>query len=427
MLQNLQVIRLFSLIFFSLNLFIRLISLFYISDLKSFKNNQEYNLLNWAHLLILPLFFFLSEYLMTAYQQRVKRTVVWTRVFTLIFGIYLVMSGMLTSFIAMHNPRSNLTFYMVSLIITSTMLVFEVQEVLILIAFIETAFYSLLKFTQTIDANFIYNQFASIALLTMFYFICWYTYAYKIRNFLQLAQIEQNNAELQKAGNFKSEVLGMVAHDLRNPIAAIESIASLMQMDEVDEETEENLTMIKASCIKAREIVNELLEAARDESDSELMTTRVNVNSLLEGLVKEWKNHSISNEITFFTDVRNVYAKINTEKFHRVMDNLISNAIKFSNDHSKIEVFLKANKQQVLIEVKDFGVGIPQHLLPYIFDRFSKSGREGLRGERSTGLGLNIARRIVEKHGGTMEATSEENRGSVFHICLPNADASFTN
>jgi signal transduction histidine kinase len=114
-----------------------------------------------------------------------------------------------------------------------------------------------------------------------------------------------------------------------------------------------------------------------------------------------------------------VYAHINTEKFHRVIDNLISNAIKFSKENDKIEVRLRQTNHNVLIEVKDYGLGIPKDMLPHVFDRFSKAGRKGVRGEQSTGLGLSIVRQIVEKHNGTIEVESMEKQGSTFRIELP--------
>lgn len=72
-----------------------------------------------------------------------------------------------------------------------------------------------------------------------------------------------------------------------------------------------------------------------------------------------------------------------------------------------------------IIEVKDRGVGIPQEMLPHLFDRFSKAGRPGIRGEQSTGLGLSIVKQIIERHKGTIEVTSTEKQGATFRIKLP--------
>jgi signal transduction histidine kinase len=101
------------------------------------------------------------------------------------------------------------------------------------------------------------------------------------------------------------------------------------------------------------------------------------------------------------------------------MDNLISNAIKFSGDGNRIELSLKQVNRECIIEVKDFGLGIPEGMLPYVFDRFSKAGRKGVRGEDSIGMGLNIARQIINKHGGDISVESTENEGTTFTIVLP--------
>ena len=102
------------------------------------------------------------------------------------------------------------------------------------------------------------------------------------------------------------------------------------------------------------------------------------------------------------------------------MDNLISNAIKFSGD-SNVEISLQALNSQVIINVKDFGMGIPNDLLPFVFDRFSKASRKGIRGEESVGLGLSIVRQIIKKQGGEIEVDSVEKHGTTFTIKLPSA------
>lgn len=98
------------------------------------------------------------------------------------------------------------------------------------------------------------------------------------------------------------------------------------------------------------------------------------------------------------------------------MDNLISNAIKFSGESDHIEITLRDVNEQIFIDVKDFGMGIPENLLPYIFDRFSRASRRGIRGEESVGLGLSIVKQIVNKHGGDIEVHSTEKEGTTFTI-----------
>lgn len=106
------------------------------------------------------------------------------------------------------------------------------------------------------------------------------------------------------------------------------------------------------------------------------------------------------------------------------MDNLISNALKFSGENNHIEISLSTSDINIFICVKDFGIGIPQEHLPHIFDRFSKARRAGLRGETPVGLGLSIVHQIVKKHRGEIEVESLENGGTTFTITLPKTAAS---
>ena len=319
------------------------------------------------------------------------------RFFGISYGVFFLVCGMLTSFIAMHNPHNSLTVFLATLIIVSIILVYEAPEVIVLVIIVQLAFYQMLRLYGVSGTEFFNNMIACFAMLIGFVFLCRYIYLYKANNFEQFLKIEEINAELVRAGTFKNEILGMVAHDLRNPIGAIESLASLIEMENTDKDTAENLEMIKASCIKAKEIVNDLLDAAREETDEELVTNICNVKALLENLIREWKSQSLNNEIRLDTNSGNITANLNTIKINRVLDNLISNAIKFSEANGLIEVKLRENGSRFLIEVCDFGIGIPPDLLPFIFERFSKSSRSGLRGEKSVGLGLSISKRIVEK------------------------------
>ena len=77
------------------------------------------------------------------------------------------------------------------------------------------------------------------------------------------------------------------------------------------------------------------------------------------------------------------------------------------------------NNNNAIIEVRDHGLGIPKELIPHLFDRFSKAGRTGLRGEQSTGLGLSIVKQIIERHKGNISVSSIENQGSIFRISIP--------
>ena len=418
-LQNLKAIQVACVIFFILNVVLRLFYSFTPDSLSKASNFPEFNYSNWAYLLITPVFYFTDARLLTVYAKKKKVTGMMT-VFVIMFAVYLLFSGILSSFIAMYNPRDNLTMYLVALITVSVICVFEYEDSIMLTIVTELLFTIILFCCEADPTEVIYNQLTSIVLLTGFYFISRYVYSYKASHFMQMNEIRLKNIEIEKASDFKNDVLGIVAHDLRNPIAAIESVAMIMELDDLDEETQDNLGMIKTSCSKAFSIVNDLLEVAKNESDRAFETKLVNIYDLLKSNISGWKNTGTAqNNIILTATDKTLQAHINTDKFNRVLDNLISNALKFSKEHDKLDVTLEKENNWGLIKVRDYGLGIPKEMLPHIFERFTKAGRSGLKGETSTGLGLSIARQIIEKHGGKIDVASEEGKGSTFSIRMP--------
>jgi two-component system sensor histidine kinase VicK len=278
------------------------------------------------------------------------------------------------------------------------MFVFEYHETIVLLISIELLFTMMLFHAQVGPTEMTHNQMISAILLAGFYLTSRYFFSYKASYYGQIVEIRQKNHEIEKANTFKNQVLGTVAHDLRNPIAAVESLAMMMELEDIDEDTQENLTMMRESCVKARTIIDDLLDAARNENMNALDTTRTELNKCLQDIVTTWTIRQ--SNIVFISDAKAVYAMINHEKFPRVMDNLISNALKFSKETDNVEVHLSRYKNDIVIAVKDHGLGIPKDMIPNLFERFSGAGRTGLRGEQSTGIGLSIVKDIVESHDG---------------------------
>lgn len=417
--QNLVAIRGASMIFLLLNVIIRILYLIFPVSLTKAQNFPEFNFSNWVFIIITPFFLIASNLFIVGFKSHKKATTGMS-LLVFLFALYIIVCGMYSSFIATSDPSNALTLYLVALSLISVIVVFEYYETVLLLIAVEIFFTSLLFYSQTPATDMLYNQLISAILLSGFYFISRYFFTYKTNYYLQVIEIREKNSEIEKAGEFKNQVLGMVAHDLRNPIAAVESIAMIMELDEIDEETQDNINMMKASCVKARSIIDDLLEAAQNENIAVFETRNTDLNQWLNGIVNEWKlqqGHRVN--VLFNSSAGAINALINHEKFHRVIDNLISNAVKFSKDRDIIDVRLSRQNDLIFIDVQDYGLGIPAAMLPEIFNRFSKAGRTGLRGEKSTGLGLSIVRQIIEKHKGTISVTSTEGQGSTFRITLP--------
>ena len=126
-------------------------------------------------------------------------------------------------------------------------------------------------------------------------------------------------------------------------------------------------------------------------------------------------------EVTFYLSPKSERGnvKISKEKFSRVIENLFSNALKFSRNGDTVTLSVKTSENNVIISVADTGIGIPSELHDKIFDQYTKAGRQGTAGEKTIGLGMSIAKKLVEQHHGTLWFESEPEKGTTFYIKLP--------
>lgn len=241
-----------------------------------------------------------------------------------------------------------------------------------------------------------------------------------LNHYIQVQQIEEKNELLEQAALAKTDILSIVAHDLRNPLSNIEMLVSMSLNDDLPaEENREHLNLILSSCRSSRTIINDLIEFARDNDSQTMQTQKAIMQDFLTGIYLEWKQHlSSSRSLLLTMEDKPISAHINPEKLRRVIDNLISNAVKFTHQNGKIRIELHHVNGLAKISINDDGVGIPKNLMPYIFDRFSRAGRSGLHGETSIGLGLSITKKIVTQHKGTIQASNNE-RGTTFSVELP--------
>lgn len=407
---------------FLINIALRLFVVIGKVPVQTINNIQEYDSANWISLTISPLFYFGSVYLIKNF-ERSRKSIIIAHGFALAFCLFLMITTMRSTFFVMHNPRNTFVMYFMGMIVTAVFFTLEYYETLFLVTVTGICFAAILPYYQSEFNELLMNNLGSIILLIVFFTTSRYAYSYRVDNFLKLKFIEEKNLEIENASVIKNEILGIVAHDLRNPLAAIKTIAMIMEDDKkLDADNQDNLKMIKSACDKAASIINDLLETANNEI-SEFDIESTELNQFLQKVVDDWKRNTTTQvNILYYGTPEPVYGGINAEKMQRVMDNLISNAIKFSGE-GNIEVSLQALDSQIIINVRDFGMGIPNELLPYIFDRFSKASRTGIRGEESVGLGLSIVRQIVKKHGGEIEVDSIEKRGTTFTIKLMNTAA----
>jgi two-component system sensor histidine kinase VicK len=255
-----------------------------------------------------------------------------------------------------------------------------------------------------------------------------YTLGYTILE--DISERKKVEEKLKKLYDAQEIVTHTVAHDLKNPIHIIKTLSSILKKDvqglqEVNAKKQAqsltHLDMIEGSCEKAYSIIKDLLLIGEIELGKQpLVKQATEMKSFIEPLLYPLQLHAKEKEISlhFECPQEQVYGQINREKFLRVIENLVSNAIKFTKVGGQVRVGLKKESQKVILQVSDTGVGIPEPLQSSIFQKFTQAGRQGTEGEETTGLGLYIVKQIIELHRGKIYFESQENKGTTFFIEL---------
>ncbi|MFD3003469.1 ATP-binding protein [Pontibacter toksunensis] len=229
---------------------------------------------------------------------------------------------------------------------------------------------------------------------------------------------------LLKYNNKKNSTLEILSHDLAAPFANIQSAIHALeeQIKPEDPDTRKLIEFIRQDAIKGSDMIrdfvdNEFLESSQVVLHKEQMDVANSISIMMDNYKEREK--LIDKHFSLISPEKPVYLYVDTMKFMQCMNNLVSNAIKFTHDNGRITVSVEEKEDHVLLTVADNGIGIPPKMQPYLFDRFTKARREGLRGEKTTGLGMSIIHTIIDLHGGKINFKSQENAGTTFYILMP--------
>jgi signal transduction histidine kinase len=246
-----------------------------------------------------------------------------------------------------------------------------------------------------------------------------------LRNQLLTEQQKSLVDQLSKANAAKNKFLGMAAHDLRNPLASIRGMAEFLREGVVGELTPDQRDLIEtihtASQTMLR-MVNELLDVATIEAgELKIDPHRHAIGELIAKAIYVANIDAAkkNTRIEFTAPAIAIHAEFDATKIQQVIDNLLSNAVKYSPPGSHIAVELRSGDSYCSFGVKDQGPGIPDDERDRLFKDFGRLSVRPTGGEKSTGLGLAICRKIVEAHRGTIEAENLATGGCEFRVTLP--------
>jgi two-component system, OmpR family, sensor histidine kinase VicK len=234
---------------------------------------------------------------------------------------------------------------------------------------------------------------------------------------------KQHTHYLVDYGARKDTILDMVAHNLSGPLNlttnlldAVDKLGLSKQNRTVDKYT----LMIRENTQHCIDVINSLIKEEHFTSEKiSVETNRFDVISKIQIIVERFRQFYDKKKINIIARKKELIVTSDDVKLFQIINNLISNAVKFTREDGKIDIIITDSKDRFAISVVDNGIGIPEYLHPHLFKKNTPAGRSGLNGEKSIGMGLHIVKKLVELLKGELNFKSEEDNGATFTIELP--------
>ncbi len=238
------------------------------------------------------------------------------------------------------------------------------------------------------------------------------------------SELNEQNKELVKLNALKNSFVGMAAHDLRNPLTVICSLTQLMMMDMAalsPDKIEKNLGMIRVSGQRMLALINNLLDVTAIESGNlKLNIQSGSLKKLIEERLQLFEFNAKKKDIEIQLTLNNACdGFFDQNHIAQVIDNLVSNALKFSEPNKNIYITLELENTKAKVSVRDEGPGISKEDQVKLYGTFQKLSAQPTAGEKSTGLGLAIVKKVIEAHKGELKVDSQLGAGTTFSFTLP--------
>ena len=242
-------------------------------------------------------------------------------------------------------------------------------------------------------------------------------------------RLDTRNRELQELDKLKTNFFSNVTHELRTPLALIlgpiDSI--LKQGERLEQQLHDNLLVAQRNSLRLLKLINDLLDLTRmEQGDNVLSKKRIQLRSYLEGIVDSVRHLATAKGVALRTEPAETQLHLEADpaRLEKVVLNLLTNAIKFTGRGGSVRVGWQTLPEgRIAIHVEDTGSGIRPEDVEKIFDRFYQVSGEGGAREQGVGIGLALAKELVEQHGGALRVDSEPGKGSRFTVELPDAEA----
>ena len=250
-------------------------------------------------------------------------------------------------------------------------------------------------------------------------YIAWKTQVKRIRIQHEYEMSKFEAAKLHEMDQIKSRFFTNISHEFRTPLTLIIGPAQKLLEKAEDEISKENIDTIQRSARKLNKLVDELLDISKIEAgEMRLKAAEVDLISLIKDTVFPFQpfaeRKKIELKLSYDEDQINIY--LDKVKADKILNNILSNALKFTPEGGRVEVRVKRNDKTAEITITDTGIGIRKDKIDKIFDRFYQADDSRTREQEGTGIGLALARELIELHRGRVEVESEEGKGTTFRL-----------
>jgi signal transduction histidine kinase len=234
------------------------------------------------------------------------------------------------------------------------------------------------------------------------------------------AELRQRAAELEIALNFRDRVLGVLSHDLRNPLGVILTSAEMLLRMQPDEQQRRSLERVRTQALQIERMIRDLLDYTRSKQGQSLPLSRRTVDlaelclHAVEGLQLLHPHRTL--QLSAQGDTK---ASIDPDRAAQVIGNLVSNAVRYGSAQNPIRISVRGEADAVVLVVHNRGEPIPPEMLPRVFEAFQRGSGEVTRRSPGLGLGLYIVQQIVAAHGGTVSVASSLDDGTAFTVRWP--------
>ncbi len=229
-----------------------------------------------------------------------------------------------------------------------------------------------------------------------------------------------NQIELEK--QIRQEFFSNASHELKTPITSVQGYAELLESGIIQDEGQKKdfIKRIKKEAVNMNNLINDILMISRLETkEAEVLKSDVRLSILLDDIIESLKPLAASHEVIIHMDCKPLCIYANGQQMKELFGNLISNAIKYNKAGGEVWVTVTEEDRNVIIRVKDNGMGIPRESLGRIFERFYRVDKGRSKKQGGTGLGLSIVKHIVNFYHGTISVHSELDMGAEFIVRIP--------